>query len=298
MQIDKYKKRAKHNIAESTLNTRLSGMRKLDVFIGGGEPSVEDVEDWMDHMIEEFEDGNIKSSSIREYYKHVKYYFEVVLNQPDGIDHISKWIPKSDSDPGDYLDEEEWDKLRNSFMMYRDKCMIELMYYYARRPGEIIRLNLEDIDMENGTITFPILKKKDDFRATFEMLPEVKPHLENWLEYVDIDEKEAIEWKGEQVEVTPLFTGSQGRIGYNSFYKKIKRKAKECGIEKNVTPKAMGRHSRATHLDWSGETPGNIARDMLVHDPNTDVIGRYIHDRDEDKVRKTMTTDKENNVDN
>lgn len=297
MQIDKYKKRAKHNIAEATLNTRLSGMRKLDKFIGGGEPSVEDVEDWMDHMIDEFENGNIKSSSIREYYKHVKYYFEVVLNQPEAIDHISKWIPKNDSDPGDYLDEEEWDKLRESFTMYRDRCMVELMYYYARRPSEITSLNLGDIDMENETITFPILKKDGDFRATFEMLPEVKPHLERWLKYHDASYQETIAWKGEKIEVIPLFTTSNGRISYNSFYKKIKKKAKEAGIEKNVTPKAMGRHSRATHLDWSGQAPANIAREMLVHDPDTEVIGRYIHDRDEDKVRKPMTTSEEN-VDN
>jgi len=293
VQIEKYEQRAKHRVAKATVKARMSGQRKLERFIDGGEPTVEDVENWVDSMIEDFENGEIKSSTIREYYKHVKYYFEVVLNQPDELDHISKWIPKSDSDPGDYLDEEEWELLRESFKMYRDRCMVELMYHYARRPSEIVLMNIEDVDMENETITFPILKKKDDFRATFEMYPEVKPHLERWLRYVDEDKTEVLEWKGEEKEVTPLFSTPQGRISYNTFYNKIKRNAEKLDIDKNVTPKGMGRHSRATHLDWAGNSPGNIGRDMLVHDPDTDVIGRYIHDRDEDEVRKPMTTEKE-----
>ena len=293
MHIEKYKKRAKHNIAESTLNTRLSGQRNIEEFIGEDrEPTVDDVEDWVDHLIDKYERGEIKSSTIREYFKAVKYYFQVVKGESEALDHMSKWLPTSDSDPGEHLELEEWEAMRDAVSGYRDSAFLDLMYFYARRPSEVIGINREDIDLEEGTITFPILKKKEDFRATFELLEEPRKSLERWLPYSG-DVEEEIEWKGETRVVHPVFTTSEGRISYSTVYNMVKRVADKAGINKNVTPKGMGRHSRATHLDWEGNAPGNIARDMLVHDPDTDVIGRYIHDRSEDDVREVMSLDGE-----
>jgi len=289
MQIEKYEKRAKHNVAKSTLQTRLSGQRHLQKFMGEDrEPTVDDVEEWIDYLIDQFEAGEIKSSTIREYFKAVKYYFEVVKGETDALDHMSKWLPTSDSDPGEHLTKEEWEAMREAASGYRDSAFIELMYFYARRPSEVIGLNKEDVDMEEGTITFPILKKEKDLRATFELKEKPRKALERWLPYSG-DVEEEMDWQGETVTVHPVFTTSEGRISYSTIYNMVKRVASKAGIEKNVTPKGMGRHSRATHLDWEGNAPGNIARDMLVHDPDTDVIGRYIHDRDEDQVRDVMT---------
>lgn len=308
MQIDKYEKRVRNNVAESTLTSRLSALRRLEKFIGGGDPDIDNVEDWIDHLIDLHEAGEIKSSTIREYYKAAKYYFAVVKREDEALDHISKWIPKSDSDPGDHLTEEEWEELRNSVKGYRDKAFMELMYFYARRPTEVILLNDEDIHITEGgdepdTIKFNILKKPDRdtiplilsggeeynvMRATFELEKEPKQHLQKWLEYKS-DQEEVIELDGEEKTVHPVFCTSHGRISYNSIYKMIKKTARRAAINKNVTPKAMGRHSRATHLDWAGKAPGNIGRDVLLHDPDTDVVGRYVHERGEDDVRDIMT---------
>lgn len=297
MDIERYKKRAKHNIAESTLNSRVSGQRNLEKFIGGGEPTVEDVEDWVDHLIERYEDGEIKASTIREYFKAVKYYFEVVKREPDALEGIDKWLPSNDSDAGDYLTQEEVEMVCEQIVNYRDRAMMELMYYYARRPKEIIQMNMGDVDLEKGTVTFPILKKDEDLRQTFTLLDRPRKHLENWVTYrrKRPDNTEVIEWRGEEIEVKPLFTTSQGRISYESFYVTVKEAASKANVDKNVTPKAAGRHSRSTHLDWDGKQPGDISRDLLVHSPGTGsgVINKYIHERDEDMVRETMTMEDE-----
>jgi integrase/recombinase XerD len=97
------------------------------------------------------------------------------------------------------------------------------------------------------------------------------------------------EWMQEE-RVSPLFTTTHGRISYDTIYKKIKSIAEEADIDKNITPKSL-RHSRATHLDWDGKSPEVIARQQLAHNPDTQTISNYIHDRDEDDVREVMVTD-------
>lgn len=337
MQTEKYKKRVEHNIAESTLNSRIYGQENLEDFIDGGEPTVEDVEEWVDHLIDKLNNGEIKASTIKEYFKAVQYYFEIVKGEDEALSHIKKRLPKNDSDPGEFLTEPEWERMKNNVRSYRDQAIVELMYHYARRPTEIILLNKEDIQIyESGdqcpecskgvyqgtdlvcsncgkeathTITFSILKKKNPdlpvykfgksgdewehehkvFRATFELEDRPKEVLQRYLPYrSDIEEDAMVD--GEEATVHPLFTTSHGRISYNSVWRMIKEAAERAGIDKNITPKGMGRHSRATHLDWSGHSPQEVGRHMLLHDPDTDVIGRYVHDRDEDQVREVMST--------
>lgn len=300
MEINKYKKREKHNLAESTLRSRLSGQRNLDEFIGGGEPTVSDVEDWVDNLIDKYNGGEIKASTAREYLKSVKYYFKTVKGEPKALDHID-WLPSNDSDPGDYMNLQEWQDMLDNTRGFRDRAIIKLMYIYARRPTEVILLNKEDIDFEEKTITFNILKKKDKnlpiletedgehrvLRATFELKEEAEEVINRYLRYSE-DMTEGVVLDGEETVVHPLFVTPRGRISYSSVWRAIKQTAERAGIEKNITPKGL-RHSRATHLDWGGNSPGNISRDMLVHDPeSTNVIGRYIHDREEEQVREVM----------
>lgn len=291
MQIEKYKQREKHNITESTLDSRISALRKLDDFVDSEEITVEDVENWVDHLIEEFEEDDIKAGTIKQYFKAVKYYWKKIHGSADEIEHIRDWIPVGKTNHGDYLEREEWDALRNSIINLRDQAIIDLMYFYARRPGEVILLNLDDIDFEEETITFNILKKDDPFRATFKLRDEAKQSIENYLNYrtEKIIEGEH-EWEDDRVE--PLFTTNYGRISYDAVWRNIKSLAESAGINKNITPKSM-RHSRVTHLDRSGEAPDVIARQQLIHDPDSNVVGHYVHPRDEEDVREVMSLDEE-----
>lgn len=303
MQIDKYERRAKHNLSNSTLKSRLSALRSYDSFIEGEEATPDNFEEWVDNMIMMYEDGKIKASTLREYAKAGRYYFRVVLGDSDSIEHVFDYLPKNDSDPGDYLTDEEWDRMLSSIHNIRYKTIFKIMYKYARRPTEITLLNLNDIDFDEGTIRFVILKKDDKpgrqlprlevggetykaFRATFKLLDDVESDIRYYLNYRN-PQTETIVFDGDEMDVEPLFTTGHGRISYSSVYRKAKQAMKDAGIDKNVTPKTM-RHSRATHLDWNGNAPGNIASDMLVHAPDSRVVGRYIHDRSEDEVRDVM----------
>lgn len=292
MNIQKYKKRAKNQVSESTLNSRVSALRNFrDHTDMDGEPTVEDVEGWMDHLIDLHDEGKIKSGTIRQYFKAVRYYFRTIHGDDEQLDHIHEWMPKMDTDHGDYLDREEWQLLRNNTWAARETAIIETMYFYARRPGEVRFLNMDDIDLDEGTITFSILKKEEALRATFELRDEVRDVIEAYLPYRAQKKVEA-EQDWEEGTVEPLFTTKHGRISYDTIWRNIKKIAERAGIDKNITPKSM-RHSRATHLDWDGHSPDEIARHQLVHEPDTDVIGAYIHDREETQVRDVMVTSDE-----
>lgn len=290
MELETYEKRTRNSVKESTLNSRMAALRKFKNEMGvDEEPSVEDVEGWVDKLIEEHEEGEIKASTIRQYFKAVKYYFETVHGEYGLLEHIPNWFPENDVDHGDYLTVSEWEALRENAYSAREKVVIELMYEYARRPGEVLLLNLEDIDMEEKTITFPILKKRESFRATFDLTPDAERILDQYLMYRSEQEIPA-EQEWEEGAVEPLITTQNGRASYDTIRRDVKKMANRAGIDKNVTPKVM-RHSRSTHLDWAGHTPGEIARHQLVHDPDSDVIGNYIHDRDEEQVRSVMGTE-------
>jgi integrase len=317
MQLDKYEKRAANRISDSTLSVRLSALRKLENFVGGGEPDHDDVVEWADHLIDKHNDEEIKASTIREYMKCVDYYFEVVHGETGVVDDIKAYLPRRDTDPGEYLTMDEWDELLESTDALQDRLIIYLMYKYARRPSEIRFLNREDIDLENEEITFFILKKTDQnlpmvrigpeegaweeefrmFRATFDMVGETEKLLSRYMKYTDSDpviiDSDATGSRFDGgVEMHPLFPGRNGHMSYANVWSKIKKAVENAGIQKNVTPKGM-RHSRATHLDWQGNNPEEIARHQLLHAPDSNQIGSYIHEKDEDQTREVMTLDDE-----
>jgi len=304
MKLDTYEKRTKHNVSDVTMKTRMSALKNLEDFIGEGEPTVDDVEEWVDHMIERYEDGDIKASSIHQYFNSIKYYFDTIHGDNRDITHMQQWLPKPSTDHGDFLTEDEWKQFIGSIYNYRDRAIFLLMYEYARRPGEIRLLNEEDIgydeDEDVHTITFTILKKQrttdgNEFRATFNLKDNCKSALDQYMDkYERGDHEEIKQIEDEEKTVHPLFTTSHGRISYDSIYKMSKKYARQAGIDsnKNIMPKTM-RHTRATHLDWAGFEPGEIARHQLVHGPNTQVISAYIHDRSEDQVREVMDIEDE-----
>lgn len=315
MQLETYEKRERNQVSDSTVDSRMYALKEFQKFIGQGtEPEVEDVEEWVDHMIDKHENGELKASTIKQYFRAVTYYFDKIKGQPDALDHISRYLPESDVDHGEYLTEEEWQEMINRVYKLRDRAFLEIMYQYARRPTEVRLLNLEDIDMEEGTIKFNILKKKKDdrgrrlpllqlkrdgevyeehrvFGATFELHENVIPHLERYLEHKE-ERTEQVIYDGEEMTVHPLFSANYARMTYGTVRRMVKEHAEKAGIEKNITPKSK-RHSRVTHLDWGGVEPEIIARQQLIHDPDSNVVGSYIHSRDEDDVREVLDTDDE-----
>lgn len=309
MQLQTYEKRVGKGIADTTLDNRLSALQQFKKFVGNKEPTVQDVEDWVDAMIEEFEKDNIKASTIRVYYRAIASYWRAINGSDDPIDHVTEWFPKNDVDHGEYLTFKEWKKLNYTASSPRTSTFIDVMYFYARRPGEVLLLNKEDINLDDDTIMFNILKArnrangtisvptyddgdtKEVLRATFELISEVKSSIEKYL-MMRTPNTQRIYIDGTPKTVEPLFTSGNSRLKYSTMSDNIENTISKAGIDKNITPKSF-RHTRATHLDIEGNEPGIIARQQLVHSPGTgtSVIQGYIHERSEEDVRDVIQTD-------
>ena len=324
MKIQSYIRRSKNELNKSTLNSRESALRSLEEFVSGEHPAVEEVEEWADYMLEEYDEERVSSGTIEQYFKSIRYYYETMGLDVESIEHIGSWFPQAQSDPGDYLTLEELNNVRGEVDSLRTRAILEVMYYYGRRPGEIRLLNLEDVvwpsadvDTEDpwvlrhepdGSVTFTILKKTDptlpelilhkdgaedeEYRhraGVYSYKTDPFSHIKEYLPY-RTDQTQEITLGGDRSTVHPMFTTDTGRVSLDTIDRSISHAAESAGVDKNITPKSM-RHSRATHLYREGVGKDEIASRQLAHSPNSDVVGRYLHEREEDKVRDPLELD-------
>ena len=123
----------------------------------------------------------------------------------------------------------------------RDKAMLEFAYATGMRVTEIISLNLEDINLEEG---FVICKQGSKQRN----IPLGSLSLKALKEY--IDEARPILIKNEKEKA--LFVNVNGkRLTRQGFWKIVKYYKEQAHITKDITPHVL-RHSFATHLLQNG----------------------------------------------
>ncbi len=123
----------------------------------------------------------------------------------------------------------------------RDKAMLEFAYATGMRVTEIISLNLEDVNLDEG---FVICKQGSKQRN----IPLGSLSLKALKEY--IDEARPILIKDEKEKA--LFVNVNGRrLTRQGFWKIVKYYKEQAHITKDITPHVL-RHSFATHLLQNG----------------------------------------------
>ena len=120
----------------------------------------------------------------------------------------------------------------------RDKAMFELLYATGMRVSEIIRLKLNQIELESG---FCIVHGKGDKSRLVPIGDAAKDMLADYLGAARQSLLRAR--KSDYV----FLTGRGGPMTRQAFWARVKRWAKEAGVGKNVSPHVF-RHSFATHL--------------------------------------------------
>lgn len=123
----------------------------------------------------------------------------------------------------------------------RDKAMLELLYATGIRVSELIRLSMEDLNMQVGYITCRDGQKE-------RMVPFGRNAKQAMVQYLD-QGREAL-LKGKESEW--LFTNCNGKaMSRQGFWKIIKCYGEKAGIQADITPHAL-RHSFAAHLIRGG----------------------------------------------
>ncbi len=147
----------------------------------------------------------------------------------------------------------------------RDRAMLELLYASGMRVGELVSLNLGDVDTKGGYVRCFGKGHKERLIPIYEQaaltveeyLEETRPHLAH-----NTDER-------------ALFLNRRGdRLTRQGFWQKIKEYAKSADLDTEIAPHTL-RHSFATHM-LSGGADLRSVQELLGH-ANISTTQIYTH---------------------
>ena len=155
----------------------------------------------------------------------------------------------------------------------RDKAMLEFAYATGMRVTEIISLNVEDVNLDEGYV---ICRNGNKQRS----IPLGNLSLSALKEYVNNARKILI--KKDDIEA--LFVNINGtRLTRQGFWKIIKYYKEQAHISKDITPHVL-RHSFATHLLQNGADLKSIQA-MLGH---SDILSTQVYMQFQDDSLKDI----------
>ncbi len=212
-------------------------------------------------------------ASIRSFYQYELKNKKVKKDPTDGIQS-----PKIDKRVPSVLSSKEIELLLEQpknvdLKGIRDKAMLEFAYATGMRVTEIISLNLEDVNLDEGYV---VCKTENKQRT----IPLGTMSLKALKEYVDTARDVLIKEDTEKA----LFVNINGsRLTRQGFWKIIKYYKEQAHITKDITPHVL-RHSFATHLLQNGADLKAI-QTMLGH---SDISSTQIYMQFQDEGLKNV----------
>ncbi len=180
-------------------------------------------------------------ASIRSFYQYLLRVKKVKKDPTDGIQSpkIEKRVPS-------VLTSQEVELLLEQpknidLKGIRDKAMLEFAYATGMKVTEIISLNIEDANLEEGYVTCKGKDRTRNIPLGSLSLKALKDYVENARNILIKDEN-----------VKALFVNTNGqRLTRQGFWKIVKFYKEQAHINKEITPHIL-RHSFATHLLQNG----------------------------------------------
>jgi integrase/recombinase XerD len=147
----------------------------------------------------------------------------------------------------------------------RDKTMLEVLYATGMRVTELITLNVDDVNLDDGFIRCFGKGSKE------RLIPIHEQAIRDLIAYIQ-ETRPQIARQDEQA----LFVNMRGRrLTRQGLWLILKNYAKTLGIENEITPHTL-RHSIATHLLHSGKMNLRELQEFLGH-ANISTTQIYTH---------------------
>lgn len=205
----------------------------------------EDIEEYVKEMSEQ---EHKKPASISRSIASLRSFYQFVVKKKKIKEDPTKDIkaPKVEKRVPSVLTAEEVELLLEQpkdidLKGIRDKAMLEFAYATGMRVTEIISLNIDDVNLEEGYVTCKSGNKQRN-------IPLGKMSLKALKEYIEDARDILIKSESEQA----LFVNiNGGRLTRQGFWKIIKYYKEQAHISKDITPHVL-RHSFATHLLQNG----------------------------------------------
>ena len=273
-------------VSENTLQSYKRDLQQYEEYIvlknkKYNKMTKKDVKDYLTHLVEE---ENKKPStisrmiaSIRSFYQYEIKNKKMTLNPTENIQS-----PKIEKKAPSILTSDEVELLleqpgNSDLKGIRDKAMLEFAYATGMRVTEIISLNVEDVNIEQETVTCKNGNKQRNIPLGKIALNAVKEYLNGARDVLVKSDKEKA-----------LFVNLNGkRLTRQGFWKIIKFYQEQAHIDKDITPHTL-RHSFATHLLQNGAELKAI-QTMLGHSDisSTQIYMQFKDDGISDIYKKT-----------
>jgi site-specific recombinase XerD len=227
--------------------------------------------------------NNYSISSHRQCVSALKHFSYLKLDFNYDPEQIKR--PKKDRKLPNVLSSTEVINLLKATKNLKHKAILALLYSAGLRVGELLNLELKDIDLERNIIQIKQGKGRKDRNTS--LGKSIKPVLINYAE----------SYKPQKY----LFEGTQPGMRYSasSIRQFLKVSCRSAGITKHVTPHTL-RHSYATHLLESGVDVRYI-QELLGHSrPETTMIYTHVSEKKIDEIKNPLdeAVNKFNKTDN
>ena len=268
-------------LSDNTLQSYKRDLKQFKRYIEACEINYNHVkeEDIKDYIKELQEEGKKASSisrciaSIRSFYQFVLKRKKIKVDPTANIQSpkIEKRVPSvlTSKEVELLLDQPKDVDLKGT----RDKAMLEFAYATGMRVTEIISLNIDDVNLEEGYVTCKTGNKQ-------RTIPLGTMSLNALKEYVD-DARDVLIKNDDEKELFVNVNG--GRLTRQGFWKIIKYYKEQAHITKDITPHVL-RHSFATHLLQNGADLKAI-QTMLGH---SDISSTQVYMQFQDEGLKNI----------
>ena len=268
-------------LSDNTLQSYKRDLKQFKRYIEACEINYNHVkeEDIKDYIKELQEEGKKASSisrciaSIRSFYQFVLKRKKIKVDPTANIQSpkIEKRVPSvlTSKEVELLLDQPKDVDLKGT----RDKAMLEFAYATGMRVTEIISLNIDDVNLEEGYVTCKTGNKQ-------RTIPLGTMSLNALKEYVD-DARDVLIKNDDEKALFVNVNG--GRLTRQGFWKIIKYYKEQAHITKDITPYVL-RHSFATHLLQNGADLKAI-QTMLGH---SDISSTQVYMQFQDEGLKNI----------
>lgn len=202
------------------------------------------INDYLKHL----QDLNKKTSTISRNLASIRSFYQYLIRvkkmKSDPTENIQS--PKVEKRVPSVLTSEEVEKLLSQpkdvdLKGTRDKAMLEVAYATGMRVTEIISLDLEDVNLEEGFISCRAANKQRNIPLGSISIAALREYIRDARPIMIKDENEK-----------SLFVNVNGkRLTRQGFWKIVKFYKEQAHITKDITPHVL-RHSFATHLLQNG----------------------------------------------
>ena len=248
-------------LSNNTLQSYKRDLKQFEAFINENKKNYnklkqEDIREYIKYLHENGKKASTISrgiASIRSFYQYELKNRKVKTDPTEGIKSpkIEKRLPSvlTSKEVELLLEQPKGVDLKG----IRDKAMLEFAYATGMRVTEIISLNVEDVNLEEGFVLCRNAGKQRTIPLGAMSLKALKAYIEEARDFLIKDENE-----------NALFVNINGkRLTRQGFWKIIKYYKEQAHITKDITPHVL-RHSFATHLLQNGADLKAI-QSMLGH---------------------------------